>query len=197
MRQCIDLHMEGIRRSEGALRTRRLRRMGEMFMEKLLDYKKAVRCFEEALDETDNPDDVCLLETKIARCFYYLKKYRKAKVHARLAMDAICAEERTLEDYLDYVSDGPSRAAVAGWLEICMGNRERGLEHFRSMEKMRACGGCLYEKGCYESCLNQGWLYEREGDYPRAMEYLKRACERNPGSFCARRLMEQIRKMRG
>lgn len=197
VRRCLALHREGIERSEGMMKTKRLRRMGELYMEKLLDYRKAIRCFERALDGTENPDDVSLLEEHIARCYYFLKKYRKAKLHAIYALDAICAEGRTLAGYVDYVSDGPARAATAGWLELCMGNRQQALDYFQKMEELRPCGGCLCAKGCYESCLNQGWVYEREGNYQKAMEFLKRAHARNPQGFCARRLMDQIRKMRG
>ncbi len=195
--RCIELHQEGIESSEGMMKVNRCRKMGELYMTKLLDYKKAIQCFELALDGTQNPDDVYRLEEYIARCYFYLKRYRKARIHAEFALDAICTEERTLEDYLDYVPDAPARAATVGWLELCLGNREQAMDYFSEMENMRPCGGCVHRKGCFRGWLCRGWVYEHEKNTQKALECLQEARRRNPRDLCARALLNEIQKVRG
>ena len=103
------------------------------------------------------------------------------------------AERGTEADYLNYMSYRPARLMRFGWIYICLGETEKGLEMFRQMTECRRCRQCRH-KGCFESYQYLGMYYEAAGDHRKAYENYKKAFELNQHGIAVRIAWKRIQK---
>ena len=171
-------------------------KFGEVYMEQLQDYRKAVKWFKGALAATYDEDDLFDYEQNIARCYYMMGKYKKAKKHAEYAMEHFQKSGRgTEEEYLSFLSRRPVRLATFGWVHLCLGDRERAIQYFNEMDTSLRCRLCTHPR-CFESNLYLGYIYEREGNTESAMKQFEEALNRNPDDYESRSMIEKLKRMK-
>lgn len=160
--------------------------LGDLYMEMLMDYDKAVSCYHRALEHETDPAQRFYYHAYLARCYVMTGQPDEAKKHGQAALDSLEESGRTIEDHLAFKSYGTARMSNLGWIYLALGETEKGLKLFKDMQTATPCKDC-YFSGCFESYLYLGRYYESQGEFAAALEYLEKAHEINP--FC----MEAVR----
>lgn len=185
---------EGIKRAENNEKGKRLSDLGDLYMEMLMDYEKAISCYQKALAEETNANLRFQYEAYLARCYVMLNMPKEAKIHGQAALNELENSGRTLENHLAFKAYGTARMANIGWIYLALGETEKGLGYFRDMQKKPRCKNCSH-KECFESYLYLGRYYESRGELDKALEYLNKTHEINPFCMEAVRATEYIQVM--
>lgn len=83
------------------------------------------------------------------------------------------------------------RLDTFGWIEICLGNTEKGLKMLVQIDQCLMCKGCS-KKGCEDQAAHLGDYYLAIKDYAKAKEYYELAVERNANSVTNKVKLENI-----
>lgn len=178
-RAAIKKYEEGIRKASKEDKTKRFCDLAYFYKEILFDFKKAEVYYKKAIAAATTEDDRHETEWKIASLCFRMGKKLDARIHAIKAMEHFKkSDSGTEEDYLNYLSYRPARLMRFGWIYICMGETEKGLEMFRQMNQGLRCRQCRF-KGCFESYQYLGMYYEAVGDREQAYENYRKAYELN------------------
>lgn len=159
----------------------------------LLEYQKASECYLNAISLEDDPEELYEYERSLAKTYYLMGKYEKAKEHAQKSFDHFHELGWIEEDYVNFKANAPVRIGILGWLYLCLGDKDKAEESFRKMNEIHLCRYCTREK-CFESSLWLGRFYEAQGDYKRAIEHLEEALRRNPELVQAKKALENLRR---
>lgn len=157
------------------------------------EYEKAEEFYLQAIAAEKDPFELFDHERYLAMTYYRMGRYEEAERYAKASMDHFQESGRSEEDYIGYKAYSPVRIAIFGWLYLCLGDKERAEESFCKMEEMQPCKFCAYKK-CFESTLYRAQLYESQGDYKRAIEFLEETLQRDPICIEAKLNLENIRK---
>ena len=119
-----------------------------------------------------------------AKLFFRCQDLEKAQYYGHIVFETFQYENRgkteiKIENYLSYQPYRSRRLCELGWMYICLGETEKGLNFLEEMERCR-CRECEY-KGCCESFRNRGFYYEAIGEYEKALECYEKVLELNPG----------------
>ncbi|MDE7250614.1 MAG: tetratricopeptide repeat protein, partial [Lachnospiraceae bacterium] len=159
----------------------------------LLEYHKAAESYTEAISLEDDPEELYEYERSLAKTYYLMGEYEKAKEHAQKAFDHFHEIGWVEEDYVNFKAYAPVRIGSIGWLYLCLGDKDKAEESFRKMNEIHLCRYCTRDK-CFESSLWLGRFYETQGDYKRAIEHLEEALRRNPELVQAKKALENLRR---
>lgn len=159
----------------------------------LLEYPKAAACYLKAISLKDDVEDLYEYERSLAKTYYLMGKYEKAKEHAKKAFDHFHELGWEEENYVNYKANAPVRTGTLGWLYLCLGDKEKAKESFQKMNEIPLCRYCTHEK-CFESSLWLGRFYESQGDDEKAIEHLEEALRRNPDLVQAKKALENLRR---
>lgn len=171
--------------------------LGEVYMCHLAEYKKAISYFKRAIRLNSDPYERFDYERYIARCYYMLGNYEKARKHGIAAMEYFEQSGKgTVEQYIGFAPYAPARLATMAWIYLCMGMKDKAVEYYNKMDTIKRCRGCRH-KECFESRLYMGFMYEAEGDMTKALEEYEKALERNPHCFEAACAVSNLQKVKG
>lgn len=159
----------------------------------LLEYQNAAECYSKAISLEDDLDELYEYERSLAKTYYLMGEYEKAKEHAQKAFDHFHELGWVEEDYVNFKAYAPVRIGTIGWLYLCLGDKDKAEESFRKMNEIHLCRYCTRDK-CFESSLWLGRFYETQGDYKRAIEHLEEALRRNPELVQAKKALENLRR---
>lgn len=194
-KEAVKTYVRGINKATKENRCRRLCDLAYFYREMLGDFKKAEGYYKRALAAAQTADDQRETEWKLA--YLYFRKGRKldARIYALRSIEHFKkSDSGTEEDYLAYLSYRPARLMRFGWLYICMGETEKGLDMLRQMTGCGRCRQCRHQ-GCYESYQHLGMYYEATGDYEKARENYEKACELNQHGIATRIALKRIQKL--
>lgn len=171
--------------------------LGNAYLEGKQEYLKAIICFNRAVSLEDRQEPLFRRHVRLAETYYRLKRFGKAKQHARKAMEAFQkADEGSEEDYLNYRAFAPIHLGWMGKLYICLGEAQKGLAYLKRMNEGYLCKSCRY-RGCYEGCLYRGYYYESTGQLDAALAEYEKAGEYNEHSLEVQFALQKIRKVMG
>lgn len=193
MQKAIWYCKKGIKTAEDGEKAEHYSNLGDLYMEMMMDYEKAIDCYQTASDLESDPAQRFYYEAYLARCYVMMGKKRNAKKHGEAALKCLKESGRTLEDHLAYRAYGTARLANIGWIYLAIGETKQGLACFREMQTSQPCKNCSH-KGCFESYLYLGRFYESLKAYDKALKELEKAHEMNPFSVEVVRAMEFIQK---
>lgn len=182
---------EGIRNAPSGKEGRYYSDLGDLYMEMLMDYEKAISCYKKALAHEMEASQRFYYEAYLARCYVMTGQAEEAKIHGQAALDELEKSGRTLENHLGFKAYGTARMSNIAWVYLALGEREKGEQLLWDMQKTRPCKDCSF-KGCFESWLYLGRYYESLGETEKALAYLEKAHELNPFSVEAIRAKEFI-----
>lgn len=172
---------EGIRNAPSGKEAKYYSDLGSLYMEMLMEYDKAVSCYEKALDYELEPAQRYYYEAYLARCYVMTGQKEEAKMHGQAALDNLEKSGRTIEDHVGFRAYGTARLSNLAWIYLALGEREKGEQLLLKMQTQKPCKDCAF-KGCFESFLYLGRYYESLGEMEKALEYLEKTQEINP--FC-------------
>lgn len=191
--RCIQCYEEGIRKADGdRQKAVRLSSLGDLYMEELLDYKKAVVYFQKAVALEKDHYELFDYERYLARAYLMLGKRTKAIEHALKSFTHFQESGRDKEHYLAFKAYAPARLASFGWLSLCMGDREQALTYFTRMDQVDRCKNCRYS-GCFESFLYRGYHALCAGDEKEALQLFEEAARINPYNREAGCMLRKLR----
>ncbi len=162
--------------------------------EVLAKYEEAVRYYEKsvALRKEDDFWDRFNCEHDLAKDYYMLGEYEKAKHHANMALQCLKERNTTPEDYMTWPGYMPVRTGIIGWIYLALGEKEKGKKYLEDMETLRPCKSCRYKK-CYEASLWLGYYYFCEKEYEKAAELMEETLKRNFDALDAEFLLKKLR----
>lgn len=135
-------------------------------------------------------------ELELVKNCYVAGERGEAEKHAKKALDILRERGADPEDYMTYPGYEPIRTGWMAWVELALGNKEKGRQYLERMEQIRPCACCRYQK-CFESSLWQGFYYYAEGDYEKAAALLEEALRRDFDVLSAKYLLQKIRGSAG
>lgn len=182
---------EGIQNAPSGKEAQYYSDLGDLYMEMLMDYEKAISCYEKALARELEPSQRFYYEAYLARCYVMSGQKKEAKIHGQAALDELEKSGRTIENHLGFKAYGTARMSNIAWCYLAIGETEKGEQLLWDMQTARPCKDCVF-KGCFESWLYLGRYYESLGETKKALEYLEKAHEINPFSQEAIRAKEYI-----
>ncbi|MCI8886764.1 MAG: tetratricopeptide repeat protein [Hungatella sp.] len=193
-REAVKTYVKGINKASKEDKTKRMSDLAYFYKEILCDFKKAEGYYKKAIAAAVTEDDLHETEWKLASLCFRAGKRNDAKIHAEKALEHFRKTDNgTEENYLNYLSYRPARLMRFGWIYICLGQTEKGLEMFRQMTECRKCRQCRY-KECFEAYQYLGMYYEAIGDRRNAYENYKRAYELNDHSISITIAWKRIQK---
>lgn len=162
--------------------------------EVLTKYEEAVRYYEKsvALRKEDDFWGRFNSEGDLAKDYYMLGEYEKAKHHANKALQCLKERNTTPEDYMTWPGYKPVRTGDLGWIYLALGEKEKGKKCLEDMETLRPCKSCRYVK-CYEASLWLGYYYFCEKEYEKAAELMEETLKRNFDALEAEFLLKKLR----
>lgn len=179
-RRGIGYYKKGIRTASGEEKARQFCKLGELYMEELLDYKKGISCFKRAMEFTSYYSEKFDYERNIAQCFCLMGDRTSARKHAQNALKYFKnSDQGTQAEYINYKPFTPVRLGIFGWLYLCLGEDKKAEKYFQRMEGVCRCKQCHYRK-CFESRLYMGAFYLLQGRTGEAEKAYREALERNP-----------------
>ncbi len=194
VKEAVKTYVKGINKASKEKKADRMSDLAYFYKEFLDDNRKAEGYYKKALAVAGTEDDLHEIEWKLAALCFRQGKKADARIHARKALEHFEKAERGTEaDYLNYMSYRPARLMRFGWIYICLGETEKGLEMFRQMTECRRCRQCRH-KGCFESYQYLGMYYEAAGDHRKAYENYKKAFELNQHGIAVRIAWKRIQK---
>lgn len=189
----IKTYERGIHKASEADKADRISDLAYYYKEILRDYKKAKLYYKKALAAAKTNDQYRELEWKLASLYFMLGEKENAKLHAGKALEYFeKSDNGTQENYLNYAQYRPARLMRFGWVYICLGETEKGLDMFRQMTQCQKCRQCRY-KACFESYWYLGRYYETAGDYKKALEYVEKAYELNDHDIAVTVSLKRLR----
>lgn len=195
-RKCIRYYKKAVKEAQAHHKAYHLNKLGDLYLDILMDYKKAIACYEKAIACTDDAFDIYEQHRSIAKAYYMMGRYEEAKTYAKKALDSFSKSGRgKVEDWLAYKPYAPARYANMGWICLCLGQKEEAVEYFNKMDQVTRCKQCRH-RGCFESSLYMGQYYASQGDLAQAEQQYQIALERNPHCDEARLAMEKIKQER-
>ncbi len=196
--RCIQCYEEGILKADGdRQKAVRLSSLGDLYMEELLDYKKAVTYFQRAADLEKDDYELFDYERYLARAYLMLGRKVKAKEHALKSFRHFVESGRDRDRYLAFKAYAPARLASFGGLYLCMGDRELARQYFTKMDQVGRCKNCRYD-GCFESFLYMGYHALCGGDKEEALRQFEKASAMNPYNREAKCMIRSLKiKERG
>ena len=87
----------------------------------------------------------------------------------------------------------PANTIRWAWIELCLGNKEKAVAMFESMEQMPRCTFCTSPK-CFESVLYLADYYISEGEIEKAIELYEEAHRRFPEGTEIKQKLNYYRK---
>lgn len=155
--------------------------LGFVYMERLGDYKKALKCFQIAvkLAQVEECSDLKEYEDSLAQFYYMTGNLEKSREYAKKALEKFLEGYDSEEEYAGYKAYGPARYGVLGRLYLYMGHKEKGLSYLERMHEGLKCRSCRHHE-CYEEFLYKGRCYEAENDYKEALECYEKALSISP-----------------
>lgn len=162
--------------------------------EVLTKYEEAVRYYEKsvALRKEDDFWGRFNCEHVLAKDYYMLGEYEKAKHHANMTLQCLKMRNTTPEDYMTWPGYMPVRTGIIGWIYLALGEKEKGKKYLEDMETLRPCKSCRYGK-CYEASLWLGYYYFCEKEYEKAAELMEETLKRNFDALDAEFLLKKLR----
>ena len=193
-KQAIRTYEEGIRKASKEDKSDRFNDLAYFYNKILGDYKKAEYYYKKALAAATDDGDRHELEWKMASLYFGIGKKDNAKLFARRALEHFQkAGYGKEEHYLKYEQYRPARLMRFGWIYICLGETEKGLDMFREMAKCRRCRQCRH-KECFEAYQYMGRYYEIVGDYKTALELYERAFAISSRDLVSEMAIKRIKK---
>ena len=157
--------------------------MARFYMDYEREYKMAEAMFKKALQLETRNGELHELEWETAELYFRMGRRKDAAAHAKKALEYFKKTQwRTEEDYLNFGEYRPARLMRHGWIYICLGETEKGLQMFEAMTGCTRCRQCRHEE-CYESFLYLGMYYEAVGDLKKALDYYKKGLAANGHSI--------------
>lgn len=194
VKEAVKTYVKGINKASKEDKAGRMSDLAYFYKEYLGDNKKAEGYYKKAIMAADSEDDLHEAEWKLAALCFRQGKKAEAKLHAKKALEHFGkAGKGTEEDYLNYLSYRPARLMRFGWIYICLGETEKGLEMFKQMTECRRCRQCRHG-GCFESYQYLGMYYEAIGDHEKAYENYKKAYEFNQHGIATSIAWKRIQK---
>lgn len=178
-KEAVKTYVTGIRRAGKEAKTNRMCDLAYFYMEILGEHQKAEEYYKKAIAAAVTEDDLHETEWKLAALYFRVGRKKDARFHAGKAMEHFYkAAKGTEGNYLGYLPCRPARLMRFGWIYICLGETQKGLNMFRQMTRCRRCRQCRHP-GCFESYQYLGMYYEAIGNRKKAYEYYKKAYEWN------------------
>lgn len=195
-KKAVKYYKKALDAAEIRDKVKRIVDVGGLYMD-MLEYKKAIDYYKRALKHDISYYDMYSYEGYIARAYYMLGDYKKAKKYGSAAIEHFeQSGNGTIEDYISYIPKAPADLATFGWLYLCIGMKDKAIECYNKMDNIKRCKNCLHEK-CFESRLYMGYLYESQGDYEKALEEFEKALERSPDDYSIEYKIETLQKVEG
>ena len=190
----IKMYEEGIRKASKEDKSKRFSDLAYFYREILNDFKKAEWYYKKSLAAATTEDDLHEAEWKLAALCFRMGKKADARLHAISAIEHFKkSDSGTEESYLNYKSYAPARLMRFGWIYICLGEVEKGLNMFQDMLCNLRCRQCRH-KGCFEGYQYLGMYYEAVGDHEKAFENYKKAFELNKQGMATKIAWERIQR---
>ena len=131
----------------------------------------------------------------MAALYFAMGKKDNAKLFARKSLEHFHkCKNGTEEDYLNYLQYRPARLMRFGWIYICLGETEKGLQMFRQMTQCWRCRHCRHRE-CFEAYQYLGRYYETVGDYEKALEWYERAYTINDQDLVSKISIEKVKEL--
>ncbi|MCI9103441.1 MAG: tetratricopeptide repeat protein [Lachnospiraceae bacterium] len=193
LKKCIACYKQGIAEAEGSVKVSRISSLGDLYLEELWDFSRAVKCYKQAVELESDPYELYDYERYLARAYYMMGKEKEAKKHARRSLEYFKKSGRNEEDYLAFKAYAPARMASFGWIYLCLGEQEKAVKLFGGMTQVIRCKSCQYQD-CFESFLYMGYVYFGQGEWEKALEQFEKAYRLNPDhneSRCAAQKLKE------
>ena len=123
------------------------------------------------------------------------RDFENARQTAQKAIEFFNDCEYTREEYIGCAKYTPVRLAEWAWIEVCLGNIEKGIAMFESMDQYLRCRQCRRKK-CFDKCAHLAEVYTALGNEEMAVHYWEEALERNPDMLYALIRLNRIKKKR-
>ncbi len=194
-KEAVRTYVKGINKASKENKTSRMCDLAYFYKDILGDLRKAEGYYKRALAAAETEDDRQEVEWKLAYLYFRMGKKKDAKLHAQRSMDHFRkAKSGTEENYLQYRSFGPARLMRFGWLYICLGQTQKGLQMLEDMTRWQRCRQCRY-RACYEGYQHLGLYYEATGDLEKAGTCYKKALEFNNHDISITIALKRIQKL--
>lgn len=191
----VQTYEEGIRKASKENKSDRFSDLAYFYRQILRDNKKADYYYKKALAAATDDDDRHELEWKMAALYFAMGKKDNAKLFARKSLEHFHkCKNGTEEDYLNYLQYRPARLMRFGWIYICLGETEKGLQMFRQMTQCWRCRHCRHRE-CFEAYQYLGRYYETVGDYEKALEWYERAYTINDQDLVSKISIEKVKEL--
>ena len=192
-RKAVKIMEEGIRKVAEDKKADLYDDLADIY-DDVLQYDKATECWEKAISMTKDDWTLFDYEQSVARVYFKMRNFDKAKEYAQKALDHLNRSGSSEKAYGEYTARSPVRSGILGWMYICLGDWERGEKIFQDMRRLKPCRYCEYmDKGCYESSLWLGILYEVMGKKEEAIKMLEETLTISP-EFYAKNLLKKMRR---
>lgn len=190
-------YKKGVQTAKKEDKADRLSDLAAYYKDQLIDFKKAETYYLKALAIETDPDELHEIEWELASLCFRMRRFKDAKLHAQKSLEHFSKTKWTSEEnYLNYRPYRAARLMRHGWIYICLGETEKGLNYFHQMNQCLRCRQCRHQV-CFEGYLYLAMYYEAMEDYPRAIEYYEKSLEANPHGITARATLEHLRKKMG
>lgn len=163
------------------------------FYECLLNGKKALLNNIKSYNESQTPIQKYYAAFRLCKNYYELGNKEKAKKYAQKAIRHFQESDINKEDYLNFRQKQPANTVRWAWIELCLGNKEKAVAMFESMEQMPRCTYCTSPK-CFESVLYLADYYISEGEIEKAIELYEEAHRRFPEGTEIKQKLNYYRK---
>ena len=194
-KEAVRTYVKGINKASKENKTNRMCDLAYFYKDILGDFRKAEGYYKRALAAAETEDDRQEVEWKLAYLYFRMGKKKDAKLHAQRSMEHFRkAKSGTEENYLQYRSFGPARLMRFGWLYICLGQTQKGLQMLEDMTRWQRCRQCRY-RACYEGYQHLGLYYEAMGDLEKAGTCYKKALEFNNHDISITIALKRIQKL--
>ncbi len=193
----LRFYKKGVRQAKKEDKSDRMDDLGFFYKEMLEDKEQAEYWYKQALSAAVTDDDRHEMEWKLAALYFMKGDLKRAKEHAAKSLEHFKkAGNGTEENYLKYRSYRPARLLRFGWIYICLGETEKGLQMFADMAGGLRCRQCRHQK-CFESYQYLGRYYEAVGEPEKAVENYQKALDCNEHDMVSRISLERVQRKRG
>ncbi|MGN0394817.1 MAG: tetratricopeptide repeat protein [Coprococcus sp.] len=168
--------------------------LGDFYMERMHNYKKALLCYNKAKNKKCSIDKLMQIYVSIIEACYISGNHKKAKHYSELALDAFKQHyDVSEEEYLDAAQYRAIELSRFGWIYIGLDMPQKAEQYFRLMEEVPLCRNCTY-KACFESRLYIGIMYLVQGKTDEARKAFEEALRRNPHSQTVKQMLKEVNK---
>lgn len=171
------------------------KKVAHMFRDELGMIDESIHHYRTALFLEKDSEEAFTIAMNLAKAYFMKRDFENARQTAQKAIEFFNDCEYTREEYIGCAKYTPVRLAEWAWIEVCLGNIEKGIAMFESMDQYLRCRQCRRKK-CFDKCAHLAEVYTALGNEEMAVHYWEEALERNPDMLYALIRLNRIKKKR-